>query len=94
MCHRKLSHKVAVLQPGRNPRKRLANKFILSNTTSLKPAGSIKMNSRTPKKDAEQVLCIAPLGGYFTNLINTKSTRSFIRKQTLPGITPKDNKKN
>ena len=43
-------------------------------------------------KDAEQLFYRAPLDGYFPN-INSKFTRSFIRTQTLPEVTPKDNTK-
>ena len=48
------------------------------------------MNSRTPNRDAKQLLYRASLDGYFTN-ISTKFTESFIRTQTLPEIISKDN---
>ena len=47
---------------------------------------------KDPKKDAGQLFYIAPLDSYFTN-ISTKFTRSFIKTQTLPEVTPKDNTK-
>ena len=48
------------------------------------------MNSKSPNKDAEQLFYRVPFDGFLTNLINTKFTRSFIRTQTLPEVTPKD----
>ena len=59
------------------------------DSTSLAPPASVKMNSRTPNEDAEQLFYRAPIDSYFTNF-----TSSFIRTQTLPEVTSKDNIKN
>ena len=50
------------------------------------------MLSEDPE-DTEKFFYRAPVNGYFTN-INTRFTRSFIRTQTLPKVTPNDNAKN
>ena len=69
---------------------RVSNKVVFYKTrcdevdsTSLAPPASVKMNSRTPNEDAEQLFYRAPLDSYFTNLINTKFTSSFIRTQKI-----------